>query len=234
MTDAVADHIEIVGKSTAQQVAEGLSNMIIEGAMSPGERLSEAGIARSLGLSRNTVREAVRLLQGSGLVKYNFNRGLVVWDPTDDDVVDVFKARLYLERLAAHSLTPDTDLTAVRDAHRRYVEILQTHDLRTIVERDLAIHQAGVSLLGSARIDTFYATLINELRYFLLVLSFDRHEYLDNEGIAHEHQDMVDAFESRDPAKATAVVTAIIEENRELVRGVIARRDDQRQTRASR
>jgi DNA-binding GntR family transcriptional regulator len=224
MTDAAADHIAIVGKSTAQQVADGLTNMIIEGVMSPGERISEAGIARSLGLSRNTVREAVRLLQGSGLVRYNFNRGMEVWDPTDDDVVDVFKARLYLERLAAQCLTPESELSPMRAAHRRYVEALETHDLRTIVERDLAIHQAAVAILGSARIDQFYAALLNELRYFLLVLSYDRHEYLDNEGVALEHHEMMEAFESRDPARAIQVVTAILEENRDLARATIARR----------
>jgi DNA-binding GntR family transcriptional regulator len=224
MTDAVANHIAIVGKSTAQQVADGLTNMIIEGAMSPGERISEAGIARSLGLSRNTVREAVRLLQGSGLVRYNFNRGMEVWDPTDDDVVDVFKARLYVERLAGQCLTPGSDLKPMRTAHRRYVEALETHDLRTIVECDLAIHQGAVAILGSARIDQFYAGLLNELRYFLLVLSFDRSEYLHNEGVAHEHQEMMDAFESRDPARAIQVVTSILEENRELARAVVAQR----------
>jgi DNA-binding GntR family transcriptional regulator len=224
MTDAAADHIVIVGKSTAQQVADGLTNMIIEGVMSPGERISEAGIARSLGLSRNTVREAVRLLQGSGLVRYNFNRGMEVWDPTDDDVVDVFKARLYLERLAAQSLTPESELSPMRDAHRRYVEALETHDLRTIVERDLAIHQAAVTILGSARIDEFYAALLNELRYFLLVLSYDRREYLHNQGVAHEHHEMMEAFESRDPARAIQVVTAILEENRDFARAIIARR----------
>jgi DNA-binding GntR family transcriptional regulator len=224
MMKAVADHIAIVGKSTAQQVADGLTSMIIEGAVSPGERISEAGIARSLGLSRGTVREAVRLLQGSGLVRYNFNRGLEVWDPTDDDVVEVFKARLYLERLAAQSLTAESDLAPMRDAHRRYVQALETHDLRTIVECDLAIHQAAVGILGSARIDQFYAALLNELRYFLLVLSYDRREYLHSEGVAHEHHEMMKAFESRDPARAIQVVTAILEENRDFARAIIARR----------
>lgn len=219
-----AKRIEIVGRSTPQQIADGLTDLILEGALSPGERISEAGLARDLGLSRNTVREAVRLLQSSGLVRYNFNRGLAVWDPTDEDVVDVFRARLYFERLSASNITPDTDISAVLEAHRRYVEALETHDLRTIVERDLAIHQAAVGLLGSTRINAFYLSLMNELRYFLLVLSFDRNEYLDNAGITAEHKEMAEAFASKDPTAAVTVVTSILEENRELVRAVIAER----------
>lgn len=224
MSWTAADHIEIVGKSAAQQVADGLTNMIIDGTLKPGERLSEAGIARSLRLSRNTVREAVRLLQGSGLVRYNFNRGLVVWDPTDDDVVDVFKARLYIERLAAQHLTADTDLEPIKEAHRRFTDALPEQDLRTIVECDLAIHQAAVGVLACNRLDQFYSGLLNELRYFLLVLSFERHEYVDNAALVHEHRNMLDAFESRNPKRAVAAVTALLEDNRENVRAVIARR----------
>jgi DNA-binding GntR family transcriptional regulator len=220
----VTGRIEIVGRSTAQQVADGLAKLILEGEMAPGERLSEAGIARSLGLSRNTVREAVRLLEKSGLVRYHFNRGLAVWDPTDADVVDVFKARGYFERMAAVSVTPETDLSAVHAAHRIYQDALASHDAQTIVEKDLAIHQAIVGLLGSERIDKFYGELINELRYLLVILSLERHEYEDTEALAAEHQRLIDGFESRDPAVAEAAVTALIEDNLEMLRGVIAGR----------
>ncbi len=221
----VADRIEIVGTSAPQQIADALSGLILEGELRPGERLSEAGLSRSLGLSRNTVREAVRLLQSSGLVRYTFNRGLTVWDPTDADVVDVFRARLHVELAAAQQLTPDTDLTAIHAAHAAYRSALETSDPRTIVDADLALHRSIVGLLDCTRIENFYAGLTNELRYFLLFLSLDRHEYEHHDGVAAEHENLVDAFASGDPARASAAVTAIVEENRELVRSVIAHRN---------
>ena len=227
----VTGRIEIVGRSTAQQVADGLANLILKGEMVPGERLSEAGIARSLGLSRNTVREAVRLLEKSGLVRYHFNRGLAVWDPTDADVVDIFKARSYFERMAAASVTPATDLSAVHAAHRTYRDALASRDAQTIVEKDLAIHQALVGLLESERIDKFYGELINELRYLLVILSLEKHEYEDTEAVDAEHQRLVDGFESRDPAVAEAAVTALLDDNLELVRGVIAGRHEKSSSR---
>jgi DNA-binding GntR family transcriptional regulator len=227
----VTGRIEIVGRSTAQQVADGLANLILKGEMVPGERLSEAGIARSLGLSRNTVREAVRLLEKSGLVRYHFNRGLAVWDPTDADVVDIFKARSYFERMAAASVTPATDLSAVHAAHRTYRDALASRDAQTIVEKDLAIHQALVGLLESERIDKFYGELINELRYLLVILSLEKHEYEDTEALDAEHQRLVDGFESRDPAVAEAAVTALLDDNLELVRGVIAGRHEKSSSR---
>jgi DNA-binding GntR family transcriptional regulator len=229
----VTGRIQIVGRSTAQQVADGLASLILEGEMAPGERLSETGIARSLGLSRNTVREAVRLLEKSGLVRYHFNRGLAVWDPTDEDVVDVFTARRYFERMAAASVTPETNLSAVHAAHQTYREALASRDAQTIVEKDLAIHQAIVGLLDSERIDKFYGELINELRYLLVILSLERHEYEDTEALAAEHQRLVDGFDSRDPAVAEAAVNALLDDNLELLRGVIAGRHQKSSSRAA-
>jgi DNA-binding GntR family transcriptional regulator len=157
-------------------------------------------------------------------VRYSFNRGLAVWDPTDEDIVDVFKTRLYLETLAATRLRKSTDLAGVEAAHATFEQALESGDPRTIVERDLAIHQAIVATLGSTRLDTFYAGLMVELRYFLVLLSLDRREYENTEPVQDEHRDLVEAFASRSPKKAVAAVTTLLEENQELVRDVIARR----------
>jgi DNA-binding GntR family transcriptional regulator len=92
------------------------------------------------------------------------------------------------------------------------------------VETDLAVHQAIVATLGSSRLDAFYAGLMVELRYFLVLLSLDRREYEDTESVRSEHRDLVEAFSSRSPKKAVAAVTSLLEENQELVRDVIARR----------
>ena len=56
--------------STAQQVADGLSDAIMRGEMPPGAPIRESAIAASLGISRNTVREAVRMLENGGLVRH--------------------------------------------------------------------------------------------------------------------------------------------------------------------
>jgi DNA-binding GntR family transcriptional regulator len=221
---SVADRIQIVGRSSAQQVADGLMDMILEGALKPGERIRESVIADDLGISRNTVREAVRLLQGTGLVRYTFNRGLAVWNPSDDEVLDIYQARLHLETAAAASLTPDTDLTPLTDAMEALKEAMATQDPRTIVDKDLDIHRAIVGLMHSPRLNKFYAELLGDLRYFLLVLSLDHHEYEADSGLEDEHQRIVTAFASRDPQLARDTIAEIITENRDEVRKILAAR----------
>jgi DNA-binding GntR family transcriptional regulator len=65
---------------------------------------------------------------------------------------------------------------------------------------------------------------MNELRYFLVISSLERHEHENPEAIALEHQRLVDGYASGDPARAEAAVVDILEENLELVRSVIAGR----------
>ena len=63
--------------TAAQQVADGLCGGTWGGAFSPGDRLRESASAAELGNAGNTVREAVRILELSGLVGYEVNRGAV-------------------------------------------------------------------------------------------------------------------------------------------------------------
>ena len=99
--------------TTAQQVADGLSERILAGAFGPGDRLRESAIATELGVARNTVREAVRILELSGLVRYEVGRGAVVISPTPENVEALYTARERLET-AAVSRVPTRD-TAHRD-----------------------------------------------------------------------------------------------------------------------
>lgn len=78
--------IKLRRTTTAQQVADGLSELIMSGRFEPGTRLRESAIAAELGVSRNTVREAVRVLQLGGLVRHEVNRGAVVITPTSENV----------------------------------------------------------------------------------------------------------------------------------------------------
>jgi DNA-binding GntR family transcriptional regulator len=79
--------------TTAQQVADGLSERILTGAFAPGDRLRESAIATQLGVARNTIREAVRILERGGLVRYEVNRGAVVISPTPANVDALSQAR---------------------------------------------------------------------------------------------------------------------------------------------
>jgi DNA-binding GntR family transcriptional regulator len=220
----MVEQFELVHSSTVQQVADGITAMILNGKLKPGERLRESVLADNLQLSRNTVREAVRIVQAGGLIRHRPNHGAMVWDPTDAEIMDVYNARYHLEATAARSVSENTDLTEVHAAMEEFRAVLRSGDPFTIVEKDLAIHSAIVGILGSRKLKTFYQQLVTELRYFMFVLSTEKHEYEDPDALEAEHQNIVTALETGDPVIAEKVVSDTIIEYRDVIRQIIATR----------
>jgi DNA-binding GntR family transcriptional regulator len=210
--------------STAQQVADGLSDAIMRGEMPPGSPIRESAIAASLGISRNTVREAVRMLEAGGLVRHTMHHGAAVLDPSQEDLAELYRARIALELSAAREPRTPEELAPVRVALQELMAAYETHDPAVIAEKDLGFHAAIVSLLGSKRIDEFYAQLARELRFFLMVLSVENREYESQEGVIEEHTSIMAALESGDPAKARAVLEEVLTVNAEKVRAIFASR----------
>lgn len=198
------DGLEVRRTTTAQQLADGLAERIMAGAFGPGDRLRESAIAAELGVARNTIREAVRILELTGLVRYEVNRGAVVIAPTPENVEALYTARERLET-AAVARTPRPDrLDAITTAFEELREAARTGDLRAIVDRDLAFHQAIVALLDSSRLDEFFAAMTKELRFYLTVLT--RSETPDE--VVAEHQVIFDAIRLGDRDRAVAEIRA--------------------------
>src|SRR5450759_1094308 len=72
------------------QVYQALRNAITTGKLKPGERIVEDRICAELGVSRSPLREALRRLEGEGLVSILPRRGATVTDLTRRDLMDLF------------------------------------------------------------------------------------------------------------------------------------------------
>jgi DNA-binding GntR family transcriptional regulator len=201
------DGFEVRRTTTAQQLADGLSERIMAGAFGPGDRLRESAIAAELGVARNTIREAVRILELTGLVRYEVNRGAVVIAPTPDKIEALYTARERLETAAIARTPRPEQLKAITDAFDDLVEAARTRDTQQIVDRDLAFHQKIVALLDSTRLDEFFASLTKELRFYLTVLS--KSETPDE--VVAEHEAILDAIRLGDRDRAVAEIRAHVD-----------------------
>jgi DNA-binding GntR family transcriptional regulator len=211
--------------STAQQVADGLTEMILNGKMAPGEPLKESAIAATLGISRNTVREAVRILEQGGLVRrQEMHRGATVIEPSDEELADLHRARMLLEVAGTAATTTPEAVAAVRAAYDAMARAAELHELELLVQRDLDFHAAIVAQLGSRLIDTFYGQLARELRYFLMVLSAEDREYQQPAKILHEHGQIMQALEAGQIAEAQQLTAVLIQENEQRVRSIFQQR----------
>lgn len=201
------DGLEVRRTTTAQQLADGLAERIMAGAFGPGDRLRESAIAAELGVARNTIREAVRILELTGLVRYEVNRGAVVIAPTKENVEALYTARERLETAAAARTPRPEQLEAITAAFDELKEATRTQDTNQIVDKDLVFHQKIVALLDSSRLDEFFAAMTKELRFYLTVLT--KTETPDE--VVAEHQLILDAIRSGDRDQAVAEIRTHID-----------------------
>src|SRR5215471_2361904 len=83
--------------SVADQVAGILRQRVLNGELRPGTSLQEIPLAESLGVSRNTMREAMRILSLEGLLKRSMHRGIAVAQLSLQDVQEIYHVRRVLE-----------------------------------------------------------------------------------------------------------------------------------------
>jgi DNA-binding GntR family transcriptional regulator len=200
-------------ESTVDQIANELIAMILRGEYRPGQAIKESPLAASLGVSRNTVREAVRVLEQSGLVRYEMHHGGVVCEPSPDEVRELYDVRLLLEPAGiARAALPD-GLGPLRHAMRGLEEAAESEQVETIVARDLDFHRAIAALAGNGRVDKIFARLTNELRFYVTVLQLTDREQDRPKLVVAEHRAILSALEAGDRDLATELLVEHIETN---------------------
>jgi DNA-binding GntR family transcriptional regulator len=189
-----ADRALLSRTSTAERVAGILRTRIIEGWFPPGTRLAEDAIGTALGVSRNTLREAFRLLSHERLLTHELNRGMFVRTLSVDDVVDLYRVRRLVECGVIRAVTgahPGLDAVAVAVADGE--DALGRSDWQALGTANISFHRALVALAGSPRSDELMSGILAELRLVFHVMADPQrfHEpYLArNRGILGQLQD---------------------------------------------
>jgi len=165
--------------STAERVAAILRDRITVGRLPPGTRLAEEAIGEALGVSRNTLREAFRLLTHERLLVHELNRGVFVNTLSEQDVVEIYRVRRMIEIAALRGLGDPTkrepDLFAkVAEAVSDAEQAAKEGRWQDVGTANLRFHSALVELAGSARIEEFMAQILAELRLVFHVMSDPR------------------------------------------------------------
>jgi DNA-binding GntR family transcriptional regulator len=192
--------------TTVERIADGICDLILRGEVIPGTPLRESQLQEWIGVSRNTIREALRLLERDGLVTYSAYRGVTVTELSRDDVVDLFRARLAIELSAVEPAVQMAEeglrrLEAACEARERAIG---AGDLHAAFEADISFHATLVGALESDALGNFFLGLLRKLRLgFYLgggISTEARHR--DTE----QHRQIVALLAKRDPEACAAAV----------------------------
>src|SRR5690349_6792985 len=162
----LADDRALLGRtSTAERVSDILRSRIAEGYFPPGTRLAEDSIGGALGVSRNTLREAFRLLTHERLLVHELNRGVFVRVLAVGDVDDIYRTRRLVECAVVRGLgQPPFPVEALAAAVAEGEAAARADDWAGVSTANIHFHRELVALAGSARTDELMRGVLAELR----------------------------------------------------------------------
>ena len=203
------------------QVAERLRVGIDSGELAPGARLNEVELCNDMGVSRTPLREAIRSLATEGLVELQPNRGAIVSVVSSEDVTEILPIMASLEglggRLAAVNMKSEKILQ-VRNIHNQMIGHYSNGAVDDYFETNRLIHELITEGSGNQTlVDT-----INNLSAKVRRARFSAHMTQESWAKAvAEHEEMIDALESRDSNRLESVLIQHIETKRATIIGAI-------------
>lgn len=172
-----ADVARLDRSSSAERAADVLRRSITEGALRPGAQLSEIELTEVLEVSRNTLREAFRLLTHEGLLVYKLHRGVFVPELDENDVVDLYRLRRVLEVDVVRGLVarepelPTSRLEPMRDDVETAEAAALAGRWSAVGTANMRFHRNLIGLADSARLDEITGRLLAELRLLFHVIA---------------------------------------------------------------
>jgi DNA-binding GntR family transcriptional regulator len=216
IADLERDRSRLGRSSTAERVADILRERISEGFFEPGQRLSEEAIAEALGVSRNTLREAFRLLGHERLLDHRLNRGVFVRILSAEDVADLYRVRRVIEGAAVRRQASGPALDVIREAVADAERAAAADDWRGVGTANIRFHQALVTLNGSPRLDEAMRQLFAELRLVFHVMKNPR---TFHEPFVERNRKLLELLEAGRPAEAADFLDGYLDEaEQQLIR----------------
>jgi len=191
--------------SSPERVARIVVRQILRRELEPGGRLSEAALTRSLGVSRSTVREALRLLSASGVVELTPHRGAFIRLLTPDDSLALVEVMEVLAGLAARLAARHIGRPGNRERFEAVAAILRAphsrEDLAKVLDERLDFYSAMFRIAGNDELDR----ALPLPRAHLFRTQFYRYlTEIDLRAMIREYRDVADAILDGDEEKAEA------------------------------
>jgi GntR family transcriptional repressor for pyruvate dehydrogenase complex len=226
----------------SEAIVNQIRNLIRSDQLRPGDRLpSERDLGERMGVSRVTVREALRVLEASGLVEIRVGArgGAFVTLPSSSKIGTGLADLITLSPLTATEVTEARqvfelgiipivverataeDITDLRDMVRRHRAALRNNEYVMSMSADFHVrvaactHNAAIEML----VQSFHGPLLMSLREAQVAAPLMGHRG------TNEHRDFVEAVAAKDLARAEEIMQAHLNRTARRVARVKASRE---------
>lgn len=209
--------------SSVDAACEAIREAIRSGRFKGGSRVREVEVCALAYVSRTSVRQALTLLAAEGFVELRPNRGAVVIDWTDTNLLEVFDLRALLEAyaasLAAQRATPD-EIATMRQEAIAFAKLTQAakgkFDMRLIAESNNRLHRL---ILDASKNPRLASLLVAVVLIPLVKQTFAKYTAESLQRSAAQYLELVNAIESGDAVWAESAMRAHIHAAKKVIFG---------------
>lgn len=195
---SVGNDSTISSRALYQEVAGRLRHAIFSHEFEPGSWIDEQALARTYGISRTPMREALKVLSVEGLVTLIPRRGCYVAEIPEGEIEEIFPVLALLEGRSAHEATLKAtaeDVRRLQELHEKLERYADRSDTENFFEVNQEFHRALHEIAGNRWLLQF----INEMRKVMRLVRFHS---LASEGRMEqsvaEHRQIMAAIRKRD------------------------------------
>jgi DNA-binding GntR family transcriptional regulator len=213
---------KLENRTLRQQVADHLREEILSARLAPGAELGEVALARSLGISRGPLREALGQLAAEGLVTIVPRRGAVVKRLTRQEFIDAYEVREALESLAIKLAVPRLSVADKAELHRMCEQMERAAtpgDWDRFFEFNRQFHARLVRASGNSKLEEVHSQLVAQMGRLMRQSVQLRGGF---ERSAAEHRAILAAVDAGDPERAAELLEEHIEVPQRVLRSLAA------------
>jgi len=199
------------------KAVDALRQMILDGELAPGARLSERALGERLGVSRTPLREALRMLASEGLVRHEPNRGAVVAPLDRADIEATFELLAALEGLAGELAAQRIDAAQLAEIKALHFEMRAHHargDRAAYFRANQDIHRHIAAAANNPVLVETFERLNARVKRVRYAANLTPERWAK---AVEEHERMIAALDARDGAALRTILEAHLAGKRQSV-----------------
>ncbi|MFM2031211.1 MAG: hypothetical protein RI927_831 [Actinomycetota bacterium] len=199
--------------SSPSRVAATLREEILNGTLAPGERIVQEDLALRFGASRQPVRDALRLLEGDGLVTLKANSGAWVSKLSESECDEAYLVRERLEPLLLSQSIPNLTDAQLARLTQLVTEIEKTTDIESFLRLDREFHLLSYAGAQDGMLSEFVERIWNTTQHYRRAFA-KLNDFANSEVTHMEHKLILDGILRKDSPQAESALEGHIRRTR--------------------